>query len=309
MNKENGFALVITLVVTALLVAVAVEFMHEVYVENSLSRSYFDSKQAALMADSGVYGGIKLLQTLVSGQSYNSLLDRWASPIEMDDEKGTLRVEITDESGKLNLNSIVRPDASPNQPYFDMGLRLLRRFKLPADLLDATADWIDQNDDPRPGGAESNYYQSLNTPYQAKNASLDTFDELRMVRGFDEKTLNILRPFMTMYGDSSGIPPSLININTAPPEVLAALDDDMTDTLVDRILEYRKTTPFKSAADIVKIPGMETIGQKLYGTTIGVQGTVYRIISKATVNGAIRIVESLVHTDGSKPAILYWREM
>ncbi len=310
MKKENGFALVITLVVTALLVAVAVEFMHEVYVENSLSRSYADSKQAALMADSGVYGGMKLLQTLVSGQSYNSLLDRWASPLEMDDEKGSLRVDITDESGKLNLNSIVSTsNGKLNDTFFNIGLRLLRPLKLPADLLDATADWIDQNDEPRPGGAESNYYKSLRTPYQAKNASLDTFDELRMVKGFDEKTLNTLRPFMTVYGDAASIQPSLININTAPPEVLAALDEDMTETLVDRILEYRKTTPFKSASDIVKVPGMETIGQKLYGTTIGVQGTVYRIISKATVNGTIRIVEAMVRNDGSKPAILYWREM
>jgi general secretion pathway protein K len=307
-KKESGFALVITLIVTALLVAVAVEFIHEVYVENSLSRSYADSRQADLMADSGVYGGMKLLQTVLAGQTYSSLLDRWAMPIELDDEKGSLRVDISDESGKLNLNSILSPDGTPKQPYFDIGLRLLRQKKLPADLLDAVADWIDVNDDPRPGGAESNYYKSLSVPYEAKNAALDTFDELRMVKGFDDKTLNALRPFMTVYGDTSGLPPSLININTAPPEVLAALDDDMTDTLVDRILEYRKTTPFENTSDIVKVPGMETIGQKLTGF-IAVKGTVYRIISQATVNGTIRIVEALVQTDGSTPVILYWREM
>jgi general secretion pathway protein K len=308
-KKENGFALVITLVVTALLVAVAVEFMHEVYVENSLSRSYADARQAALMADSGVYGGMKLLQTVLAGQAYSSLLDRWAMPIELDDEKGSLRVDITDESGKLNLNSIVYPNGTLNEDFFNIGLRLFRGQKLSADLLDAVADWIDDNGEPRPGGAESNYYKSLPVPYQAKNAALDTFDELRMVKGFDEKTLDTLRPFVTVYGDASGIQTSLININTAPPEVLAVLDEDMTDTLVDRILEYRKTTPFKAASDIVKIPGMETIGQKLYGLTIGVKGTVYRIVSRATVNGTIRIVEALVRIDGLKPAILYWREM
>jgi general secretion pathway protein K len=308
-KKESGFALVITLIVTALLVAVAVEFIREVYVENSLSRSYADARQAALMADSGVYGGMKLLQTVLSGQSYSSLLDRWALPIELDDEKGSLRVDITDESGKLNMNSIVFPNGTLNEAFFNIGLRLIRNRKLPADLLDAAADWIDENDEPRPGGAESKYYKSLPVPYQAKNAALDTFDELRMVKGFDEKTLNTLHPFITVYGDGSGIQSSLININTAPPEVLAALDDDMTGTLVDRILEYRKTTPFKAASDIVKIPGLEGIGQKLYGLTIGVKGTVYLITSQATVNGTIRIVEALVRTDGLTPVILYWREM
>ncbi len=309
MKKEHGFALVITLIVTALLVAVAVEFIREVYVENSLSRSYADGKQASLMADSGVYGGMKLLQTILPGQTYSSLLDRWAQPIELDDEKGSLRVDITDESGKLNLNSIVYPNGDIREPFFSIALRLLHQQKLPADLLDATVDWIDENDDPRPGGAESHYYKSLPVPYEAKNGALDTFDELRMVKGFDDKTLNAIRPFMTVYGDSSGMQPSLININTAPPEVLAALDDDMTGTLVDRILEYRKTTPFKNNSDIFKIPGMETLGQKLGILTIGVKGTVYRITSQATVNGTIRIVEALVRTDGLTPVILYWREM
>jgi general secretion pathway protein K len=44
-KNESGFALVITLIITALLVAVAVEFIHDVYVETSLSRSYADGQQ------------------------------------------------------------------------------------------------------------------------------------------------------------------------------------------------------------------------------------------------------------------------
>jgi general secretion pathway protein K len=307
-KKQSGFALVITLIITALLVALAVEFIHDVYVEASLGRSYADGQQAALMADSGVNGSVKLLQTILAGQEYSSLLDRWALPLDIEDDRGRLHVEISDESGKLNLNSIVFPNGEPNEPFYSMLPRLCRSLKLPAELRDTAADWIDEDDEPRPGGAETAYYQSLPIPYRAKNAPLDTFDELRMVNGFDEKTLKILSPFVTAYADVSGAPFSKINVNTAPRELLAVLDENMNDDLAGRILEYRKTKPIKSTAEISRIPGLETIGIGLQGK-ICVKGTVYRILSRATVNDTIRIVEALVRIDGLKPAILYWREI
>ena len=308
MKKESGFALVITLIITALLVAVAVEFIHDVYVETSLSRSYADGQQASLMADSGVNGGIKLLQTVLAGQEYSSLLDRWAMPLEIEDDRGQLRVKITDESGKLNLNSIVFTNGEANEPFYSLVPRLCRNLKLPAELRDTAADWIDENDEPHPGGAETSYYQSLPIPYRAKNAAFDTFDELRMVNGFDEKTLKILSTFVTAYIDVTGAPFSRINVNTAPRELLAVLDENMNDDLAGRIMEYRKTKPIKSPAEISRISGLETIGIGLQGK-IGVKGTVYRIFSRATVNETIRIVEALVRIDGLKPAILYWREI
>jgi general secretion pathway protein K len=138
------------------------------------------------MADSGVNGGIKLLQTVLAGQEYSSLLDRWAMPLEIEDDRGQLRVEITDESGKLNLNSIVFTNGEANEPFYSLVPRLCRNLKLPAELRDTAADWIDENDEPHPGGVETSYYQSLPIPYRAKNAAFDTFDELRMANGFDE---------------------------------------------------------------------------------------------------------------------------
>ena len=308
MKKENGFALVITLVVTALLIAVTVEFIHDVYVETSLGKSYEDAQQASLMADSGVHGGMKVLGTILSAQEYSSLQDRWAVPLEIEDERGVLRVEIVDETGKLNLNSIVFPNGTLNETFFAMARRLFRNLKLPADLCDSAADWIDENNDPRPGGAETSYYGSLPTPYQAKNAPLETFDELRLVKEYGEKTLHTLSPFVMVYNDGSGIPSSRINVNTAPREILAVLDEEMNDDLAGRIVEYRRTTPIRNPADISRIPGLETIGIGLQGR-IGVKGNIFRIFSRATVNETIRIVEALVKIDGLQPTVLYWREM
>lgn len=303
MRGEKGFALVITLIIAALLVAVTTGFIHEVYVETSLNRSFTDAQQASLLADSGVAGGTRLLQTILGSQEYSSLLDKWAAPLEIPDDKGTLRVEITEENGKLNLNSLVFPNGELTEAH-PMAVRLFTALKISTDLCDAVADWTDINDEPRPGGAETTYYKSLPTPYQAKNATLDTLEELRMVKGFDDKTLEILNPLVTVYGDAQ----TQINVNTAPAEILAALSEQMTPELARRILEYRKTTPIKNKGEITRIPGLEGIGIGLQ-TKIAVKGSIYRILSHARVNETTRTVEAVVRINGQQSSVLYWREL
>ena len=100
MKGEKGFALVLTLVVTALMVAAAVELIHQVYVDTSLNRSFRDGQQASLLAESGAYGGIKLLHMAISGQSYTSLSDKWAVPFKQEDETGRIEITITEESAR-----------------------------------------------------------------------------------------------------------------------------------------------------------------------------------------------------------------
>ncbi|HEY4745066.1 MAG TPA: PilX N-terminal domain-containing pilus assembly protein, partial [Desulfuromonadaceae bacterium] len=80
MRGEKGFALVLTLVVTALMVALAAELIHQVYVDTSISRGFRDGQQASLLAESGVDGGTKLFQFALANQDYTSLSDMWAKP-------------------------------------------------------------------------------------------------------------------------------------------------------------------------------------------------------------------------------------
>src|SRR6266704_2359768 len=109
LKNESGFALILTLVVTALMVAVVVEMIHQVYVDTSLSRGFRDGQQASLLAESGISGGTKLLQLALSlsGRKYSALSDKWAEPFRLDDETGTIEITAVEESGKINLNGLV----------------------------------------------------------------------------------------------------------------------------------------------------------------------------------------------------------
>ena len=309
MRNQRGFALIITLMVTALLVVVVTEFIREVYVETTLRRSYRDGEQAVLMADSGIMGGVRLLQTVQSTQTYTSLNDAWKSkPLHIEDERGVLDVFIEEESGKLNLNVVVPPSGEYTGAYYSGVLtRLLTRLKMPTDLIDPLADWIDENDDPHRSGAEANWYQRLKPPYVPLNGPLQTLEELRLIKGFDSKTFEALRPFCTVYLDTSGSPAAPVNINTAPPEILACLDDALTDDLVKRITDRRKNEPFKIPADLVKVAGLEQIATRLQ-TRITTKGAVYRLTATARIGETARTIEAVVRIKVGTPEFLSWRE-
>jgi general secretion pathway protein K len=252
---------------------------------------------------------MRLLQTVLAAQTYTSLNDVWKSkPLHIEDERGVLDVFIEEESGKLNLNVVVPPTGEYTGTYYAGVLtRLLTRLKLPTDLIDPLADWIDENDDPHRSGAEANWYQQLKPPYSPRNGPLQTLEELRLVKGFTGKTFEMLRPFITVYSDTPGSPAAPVNINTAPPEILASLDDGLTDDLVKRITDRRKNEPFKTPADLVKVAGLEQIATRLQ-TRITTKGAVYRLMATSKIGETARTIEAVVRVGGGTPQLLYWRE-
>jgi general secretion pathway protein K len=44
-------------------------------------------------------------------------------------------------------------------------------------------DWIDQDDDERPQGAEEGYYRALTPPYGSRNGPMLFLEELLLVKG------------------------------------------------------------------------------------------------------------------------------
>lgn len=306
-KNESGFALIMTLVVTALMVAVVVEMIHQVYVDTSLSRGFRDGQQASILAESGAAGGARLLQLALSDRSYTALSDRWATPLKLEDEAGSLEITIGEESGKIDINALVQPNGE-YEPFTLAALRRLgTRLKLPQEVWSAVADWIDADDLPRSGGAETPYYRTLNPPYSARNGKLMTLTELSLVKGITPELLGRLRPFLTTFTDQAGSPLSTVNINTASKEVLAALDDRIDERMAERILEERRLQPFKSTAELSRVPGLDTVAIGLLGK-ISVKGNLFRITSVSRVKDSGRTVEAVVRLSGGDPEFLSWQE-
>ena len=93
-----------------------------------------------------------------------------------DDEGGGIAYGISDEESRLNVNS-----ASQEQ--------LEKLDKLTPDIAAAIIDWRDADNQVTPGGAEADYYNSLQPPYQPRNGPFQTVRELLMVKGISSELL------------------------------------------------------------------------------------------------------------------------
>ena len=307
MKSESGFALILTLVVSALMVAVVVEMIHQVYVDTSLSRGFRDGQQASILAESGATGGAKLLQAALSGRNYTSLSDRWATPLKVDDESGSLVVTITEESGKINVNGLVQPNGE-YEPFTLAALnRIATQLQMPGDIWGAAADWIDSDDLPRSGGAENSYYRTLKPACGVRNGKLLTLTELLLVKGFTPEQFGKMKKHLTIFSDQPDSPQSVVNINTASKEILVALDERIDDRMAEQIQEERRLQPFKSTGELTRVPGLETIAVAL-GGRISVKGNIFRITSIARAKDSGRTVEAVVRLSGGAPEFLSWQE-
>jgi general secretion pathway protein K len=308
LKNESGFALILTLVVTALMVAVVVEMIHQVYVDTSLSRGFRDGQQASILAESGATGGAKLLQLSLSGRTYTSLSDRWATPLKLDDEAGSLEITVSEESGKININGLVQQNEE-YEPFMLAALRRLgTRLKLPEDVWGAVADWIDINDMTRSGGVESSYYRTLKTPYSARNGKLMTLTELSLVKGITPEMFGTLRPYLTIFSDQAASPLPTININTAPREILAALGESIDDRTAERIMDERRLRPFNNTGEFSRVPELNTIAMGPGKGILTVKGNLFKITSVARVKDSGRTVEAVVRLSGGAPVFLSWQE-
>ncbi len=97
------------------------------------------------------------------------------------------RFGVIDEGGKLNINSLIMLDKTGQMLYY--ALMKLEPLGMTEDLADSIVDWVDADDDARPAGAESSYYQSMSSPYKAKNGPLNSLDELLLVKGMSPTLL------------------------------------------------------------------------------------------------------------------------
>lgn len=307
MRGEKGFALVLTLMVTALMVAVLAEIVHQVYVDVSLSRSFRDGQQASLLAESGISGGTKLLQIALQGRDYTAPSDSWGTPFKLDDETGDIEVTISEESARICINDLVQQNGEL-EPFTLAALkRLGKRRSIPEEAWNGLADWMDSDDAPRSNGAETPYYQTQKPPYAAHNARLKTLSELSLVRGFTVERIAALRPDLTVHSDQPGAPRSMVNINTASRDVLTALDEGIDERMADRIVEERRLKPFKAPGELSRIPGGDVISLRLT-SKVSVKGSLFRITSVARVRETARTVEAVVRISGTSPELLSWQE-
>jgi general secretion pathway protein K len=240
---QRGVAIITALLVVVLAASIATYLLAQQSHALTRTERAIGRAQAALYAGPTLDFARAVLAEAQGKSTYVSYNQPWAQGIAaMPIEEAIASGLIRDEAGKFNLNNLLVNGQTPSAADIAVFKRLLTKLDLNPDLADAVIDWIDADSQLSPAGAEDSFYMSLPRPYRAANQPLVQWQELARVRGFDAKTMQRLAPFATALPART-----LINLNTAPSEVLAALLPNLNDSDIANILRVRETLPYLNA--------------------------------------------------------------
>ena len=296
--KQKGVAIRLVLLIVALATTIVAFMATQQNLWQRQVQSQLEHAQARRIGIAGIDWACAILADDARTSTIDTEKEIWASRLPaMPVQDGEIIGVIEDRQGLFNLNNLVR-NGTTSAPDVAQFQSLLGILGLPTDLAIALADWMDTDSQTQdPGGAESNYYLSLPNPYRAANRPLTEIGELSLVKGFDSKTIDRLRPFVATLPLSGAI-----NVNFAPPEVLAAV---VNMSLADArlLVQQRSVQPFQSVTDFTdRLPH----GGILVPTgSISVSSQYFMVTGRATMGRAQVTTQALLQRLGGWPTVVW----
>ena len=252
-SSQRGIALLTILVMVALATILAATIAKRQTNTSENTGYLMRQDQSLLYAKSAeAFFSELLIQDSDNGGNIDHLQENWAKPMPaFPVEDGFISGRLLDESGKFNLNNLLKADGSVDDSARRWFEKLLQRVGLPAELSQAVIDWQDADDETTGAmGAESNYYQGLDPSYLASNTRFHQVEELKLVRGFEGKNYDLIAPYVTALPEATKI-----NMNTAAPLLLASIDPKIDVKTVEQELKAKQAelTYFNSVEDLWKL--------------------------------------------------------
>jgi general secretion pathway protein K len=355
-RAQRGMAVVMTMAVVLLVATAALE-LHINERTNLLNAAAMrDRITLDQMATSGINLAMAVLVKDRQDSESDSLQEDWADEETMAAlveqlpfEKGKLVVKISDEMAKIQINALVQfPEATQfnekqRQIWERFANNLLSIYELlgdevgemedtdPMTIINSVKDWLDKDEDIITGlnGAESDYYQELDPPYECKNGPFDHISEVRLVRGITPELFNGiagaagLGNYITVYGaaevnDQQFSYPGKININTAELPVLKVLLPSGSEDFADLLIDYRQavsgtqyTNDLTNINWYKNVPGFS--GITIDPDLISVSSNIFRIVATAVIDETkavtIAVVQRERESDSApwKCKVLNWK--
>ncbi|MGZ5111433.1 MAG: general secretion pathway protein GspK [Usitatibacter sp.] len=224
-TAQRGVALVLVMWVSVLITVVASSFILERRTETMIVRNSVSMARAEAAADAGVQ---RAIYEMYRGDNAPDQWRRDGTPQEWSFDGVPVRVEIRDESAKIDINTAADP--------------LLRGLLVSSGLddeeasriLDAILDWRDPDSLKRPNGAEEPEYRAAGLTYKPANSQFQAIEELQLVLGMRPDLYRRLAPSITVFSRQTGV-----NTQLATREVLLAIPE-MTSEIVDQFLARRE---------------------------------------------------------------------
>jgi len=197
-QRRDGIALIIVMIAVISLSILAGIYAYSMKVEAKLAMNTNNDADLEWMGRSAVEKAKSVLALDMKMNQTDSSDDIWAggtggpgatnfSPADWNMQslplgKGSISVEIPmiDLESKANIN--MADDTLLEQALILMGVDAGQS----PTIVNSIRDWIDPDKNTRIDGAESDYYESYDPPFEAKNGPIDDLSELLLVKGINE---------------------------------------------------------------------------------------------------------------------------
>jgi len=238
-----------------------------------------------VQAQALVRAGIDWTRALLSDDRRLSNVDHlgepWAMrlpPVPVDN--GELTGQIDDQQGAFNLNNLIR-NGAVSAPHLAQFRRLLAVLGLQEALAGALADWL------RP-------------PDSAPARALIEVGELTLVSGFDEAARARLRPFVTALPRFTAV-----NVNTASPEVLAAVVRELDLDAARDLVAKRERAYFRNFSEFrVQLPP----GAVMEANDIATSSDFFLASARVTIGSAQARGTALLAREAAGWPAVVWRK-
>lgn len=287
--QRGAVVLLPVLVLLALMVSIlsSVFYRHQLTLTQSIRQ--FSVDQGLLLGLSLEQWAADMLARDALENRWDHAGEKWARPVRsLPVENALVWGCIVDLQSRLNLNALQSLDApaledealtggsSPHAAF----LRLREYAGLVATpvLLANLVDWLDTDDEPVfQGSAEDLDYMRETPSRRAANTPMSQLDELELVAGYGIEDLRLMAPWVTVLPVSSSTP---VNVNTASPELLAAL---FSPGYADLAAEVVAGRPWHSVSELMQ--RLEAGGGVLSPATVGVSSSFFALVAVLEVGG------------------------
>ncbi len=238
-GKQRGVVILVVLGIIAVATVSAVNMQSSQSLTVRRFQGYQNIQQAeAIAAAAERFAAATLFRDAPENDAVDSREDSWAIAIPpLPVAGGTISGCVYDLQGQFNVNNLVDDNGVADPAQLAVFSRLLDALALNRDIGRALVDWLDSDAEPQleGGGAELETYVAQVPPYRPANRPMVSTTELRQVHGLNGSEEEALEAYEALLPFVVALPRGTsINVNTASPELLSALSDDLSshgDTL------------------------------------------------------------------------------
>jgi len=299
-HPQAGAAVIVAMLVVALATLAASQFLFRSHIETRKLENLAHLDQARWVLRAGEQWAAAVLWDDARQNSVDHSGEAWAREMPPVEAEGfRIRGRIQDQDGRFNLNNLVR-DGEVVPAQRAVFARLLQHLDLPEGLAGAVADWLDADDLAfDESGPESEAYRQAGRGALPPNRPLVNLGELMPVRGMTSEILAQLRPYVTLLPETTRV-----NLNTAPPELIAALAPGLHLDEAHALVARRERVHFRNFGDVANaLPA----GTGLNPDMVVFASRYFRVTAHARHGRVALGSQALFRREGREFPTLIWR--